>query len=76
MRGGSQLSASAAAALRLEAFVEDERARAEALLTLPLPVFLLDRPWNRGPALLGLCPVRSWAQVLARLATVSGTIPT
>lgn len=28
-----------------------ERPRAEALLTLPLPVFLLDRPWNRGPVL-------------------------
>jgi uncharacterized HAD superfamily protein len=65
----------AAAALRLDAFVEDERRTAEALLTLPLTVFHLDRPWNRGPALRGLHRVRSWAEVLARLATVLRGVP-
>jgi uncharacterized HAD superfamily protein len=64
----------AAAALRLEAFVEDERRTAEALITLPLTVFLLDRPWNRGPALPGLTRVRDWAEILSRLTTVSGTV--
>ena len=65
----------AATALRLEAFVEDERGTAEALVTLPLTVFLLDRPWNRGPALPGLKRVRDWAEILGRLTTVSGAVP-
>ncbi len=65
----------AAAALRLEIFVEDERRTAEVLLTLPLTVFLLDRPWNRGPALPGLTRVRNWTEVLAHLTTLSGTVP-
>lgn len=65
----------AAAALRLEAFIEDERRTAEALVTLPLTVFLLDRPWNRGPARPGLHRVQSWAEVLSHLTTVSGTVP-
>ena len=65
----------AAAALRLDAFVEDERRTAEALLTLPLTVFLLDRPWNQGPALPGLTRVRDWTEVLTHLTTVSGTVP-
>jgi len=65
----------AAAALRLEAFVEDERRTAETLVTLPLPVFLLDRPWNRGPALPNLTRVRDWAEVLAHLTAVSGKVP-
>ncbi|MGH2372739.1 MAG: hypothetical protein ACRDIC_04585, partial [bacterium] len=59
----------------LEAFVEDERRTAEALATLPLTVFLLDRPWNQGPTLPGLTRVRVWAEVLAHLAAVSGTVP-
>ncbi len=65
----------AAATLRLEAFVEDERRTGEALVTLPLTVFLLDRPWNQGPALPGLTRVRDWSEVLAHLATVFGTVP-
>ena len=64
----------AAAALRLEAFVEDERRTAEALVTLPLTVFFLDRPWNRGPALPGLTRVRDWAEILAGLTTASGNV--
>ncbi|MGH7432205.1 MAG: hypothetical protein ACREJL_00475 [Candidatus Methylomirabilales bacterium] len=64
----------AAAALRLEAFVEDERRTAEALVTLPLTVFLLDRPWNQGPALPGLTRVRDWPEILARVTTVSGNV--
>lgn len=64
-----------AAALRLEAFIEDERRTAEALVTLPLTVFLLDRPWNRGPALPGLHRVRDWPEVLSHLTTVPGTVP-
>lgn len=64
----------AAAALRLDAFIEDERRTAEVLATLPLTVFLLDRPWNRSPALPGLTRVRDWPEVLAQLATVSGTL--
>ncbi len=65
----------AAAALRLDAFVEDERRTAEALLTLPLTVFLLDRPWNRGPAPPGLTRVRDWPEILSRLPIVSGSVP-
>ena len=65
----------AAAALRLDAFVEDERRTAEALLTLPLTVFLLDRPWNRGAALPGLHRVRDWAEVLTHLTPVSRKVP-
>jgi uncharacterized HAD superfamily protein len=61
--------------IRLEAFVEDERRTAEALVTLPLTVFLLHRPWNQGPALPGLTRVRDWAEILAHLATVSGVVP-
>lgn len=30
---------------------------------------------NRGPALPGLTRVRDWAEVLLRLATISGTVP-
>ncbi len=66
----------AAAALRLEAFIEDERPTAEVLLTFRLTVFLLDRPWNRGPALPGLHRVRDWPEILSRLTTVSGGVPT
>lgn len=55
----------AAALLRLDAFVEDERRTAEALVTLPLTVFLLDRPWNQGPSLPGLTRVRAWGEVFA-----------
>ena len=65
----------AAATLRLEAFVEDERRTAEALLTLPLPVFLLDRPWNQGAALAGLTRVRTWAEILSCFEAISGTVP-
>ncbi len=65
----------AAATLRVDAFVEDERRTAEALATLPLTVFLLDRPWNQGPLLPGLTRVRDWAEILAHLTPVSGTVP-
>ena len=65
----------AAAALRLDAFVEDERRTAEALVTLPLTVFLLDRPWNQGPALPGLHRVRDWPEVLAHLTVVPRSVP-
>ncbi len=65
----------AAVALRLEAFVEDERRTAEALVTVPLTVFLLDRPWNQGPALPGLTRVRGWGEILANLAITSRTVP-
>lgn len=64
----------AAAALRLEAFVGDERRTAEALATLPLTVFLLDRPWNQGPELHRLTRVRDWPENLAHLTAVSGTV--
>ena len=74
-RGGLSLQREAGAALRLRAFGEDERRPAETLVPLPLPVFLLDHPWNRGPALPSLTRVRDWAQVLAHLVTVSGTAP-
>jgi uncharacterized HAD superfamily protein len=65
----------AAANLRLEAFVEDERRTAEALVTLPLTVFLLDRPWNQGAPLVSLTRVRDWAEILTHLETVCGTVP-
>lgn len=65
----------AAAALQIEAFIEDERRTAEALVALPLTVFLLDRPWNHGLALPGLTRVRDWTEVLAHLTTLSGTVP-
>jgi uncharacterized HAD superfamily protein len=65
----------AAASLRLDAFIEDERPTAEALVTLPLTVFLMDRPWNQGPALPRLTRVRDWAEVLAHLTPVPGTVP-
>jgi uncharacterized HAD superfamily protein len=65
----------AAATLRLDAFVEDERRTAEAIVTLPLTVFLLDRPWNQGPALPGVTRVRDWSEVLSHLATASQTVP-
>ena len=75
-RGGLSLQREAGAALRLRAFVEDERRTAEALVPLPITAFHLDRPWNRGPALPSLTRVRDWAQVLAHLAAVSGNVPT
>ncbi len=65
----------AAATLRLDAFIEDERRTAEALVTLPLTVFLLDRPWNQGPARSGLYRVRNWDEIVSRLASIFGTVP-
>jgi hypothetical protein len=73
--GAEAGGAAGAAALRLKAFVQDERRTAEVLVTLPLTVFLLDRPRNRGLALPGLTRVRDWAEVLTHFPAVSGILP-
>jgi uncharacterized HAD superfamily protein len=50
--------------MHLDLLIDDEPHVAEAVARIPVPVLLVDRPWNRGSLPPGVARVRSWPEVL------------
>ncbi|MDD5560135.1 hypothetical protein [Candidatus Methylomirabilis sp.] len=63
---------SAASALQLDLFIEDELAVALAVSETAIPVLLFDHPWNQGPLSRTMCRVQSWGEALTRIAELNG----
>jgi uncharacterized HAD superfamily protein len=57
---------------RLDLLIDDERHLAEAVAAVPVPVLLLDRPWNQGALSAGISRVTGWDQILSRVAELAG----
>jgi uncharacterized HAD superfamily protein len=54
--------------LGLQMFIEDELEVALAMARIPVPVLLVDRPWNRAVLPSGVARVTDWAQVVEQVA--------
>jgi len=57
---------------RLDVLIDDELHLARAVARLPIPVLLVDRPWNQGSLPAGITRVTSWPQILSRVAELAG----
>ncbi|MGH7410689.1 MAG: 5' nucleotidase, NT5C type [Candidatus Methylomirabilis sp.] len=62
----------AASELLLDLFIEDELAVAIAIAEAEIPVLLYDHPWNQGTLSDNVRRVRSWAEVLTKVAELNG----
>jgi uncharacterized HAD superfamily protein len=54
--------------LGLQMFIEDELEVALAVARIPVPVLLLDRPWNRANLPSGVTRITDWGQVVEQVA--------
>jgi len=58
----------------LDLLIDDERHVAVAVAALPVPVLLLDRPWNRGSLPPGVSRVATWGEILEKVGRISGGV--
>jgi hypothetical protein len=56
---------------QLDCLIEDELRIALAVARIPLPVLLVDRPWNRGEVPAGIARVTDWEQILGRIGSIA-----
>jgi uncharacterized HAD superfamily protein len=52
---------------RLDLLIDDEAHLAVAVAAIPIPVLLMDRPWNQGEMPRGVTRVPGWTEILLQI---------